>query len=92
MIIHDNTIHFDDRPWSIRGYVYDKSSTRYRFIVPEDLIFAETQRCVLSPSDMLTWVKQQKHKLEIYCSNYANNRQNLKRPLKDGDDIIIIKI
>lgn len=39
MVIHEDTIHFNDRPWSVCGYVYD-GNIRYSFLVPEDLIFS----------------------------------------------------
>ena len=91
MKIHEQTIHFDDRPWSVRGYVYG-NDIRFRFTVPEDLIFSQTGKATLNPSDMIEWVKQNRTGIENYCDKYAKRRQNENRPLSDNDDIIILNI
>ncbi|MDN7350167.1 hypothetical protein [Acetobacter senegalensis] len=91
MVIHEDTIHFNDRPWSVCGYVYD-GGIRYSFLVPEDLIFSKTKAATLAPSGMITWVKQEKVKIENYCTNHAAKRQTAHRPLKDDDQIIIIDV
>lgn len=91
MLIHKDTIHFNDRPWSVCGYVYD-DDIRYSFLVPEALIFSKTGAATLTPSDMIAWVNQEKLQIEKYCINHAAKRQAARRPLKDDDQIIIIDV
>lgn len=90
-VIHKNTIHFDDRPWCVRGYVFD-GSTRCLFTVPEDLIFNETGKPVLEPTDMVAWVHGKVIEIERYCSKFQQVRVNAKRPINDGDEIIILSV
>lgn len=91
MKIHPDTIHFDDKPWSVRGYIYDGSS-RFMFTVPEDLIFERTGKTVLECSDMINWVKENIDGIEKYCANHVKRRNAAERPLNNGDEIIVLKV
>ena len=91
MNIHPQTIHFDDRPWSVRGYVYGVN-IRYRFTVPEDLIFEETGKSVLDASDMIAWANRNISRIERCCADYVKRRESANRPLNDSDDIIIVRL
>lgn len=91
MEIHLDTVHFDDRPWSVRGYIYDNGS-RFMFTVPELLIFESTGKNVLTCSDMIDWVKKNNKGIEKYCADHAKRRNDTKWPLNDGDEIIVLKV
>jgi len=97
MLISKETIHFDDRPWSVRGYLHATNpdgghDLRFRFTVPEDLIFSEMRKDTLEISEMLEWVKNNIVSIEKYCADYADVRKKVGRPLKDGDDIIVLRV
>ncbi|KAA0570129.1 hypothetical protein [Azospirillum sp. Sh1] len=91
MQAHPDTIHFDDKPWGVRGYVYENSS-RYTFTVPEDIIFAKTGKSVLTPSEMVEFVKSNISVIEEYCNKYAKKRAGGSHPMLNGDEIIITQL
>lgn len=89
--IHPDTIHFDDVPWGVKGYIYG-AGEKYLFIVPEEVISRKTRVNPLKSSDMIKFVQDNKAAIEKYCSRYLAQKKKMKKPISNNGQIIIMDI
>lgn len=64
--IGEDTIHFDDRPWSVQAYGYENGK-RYRVIVHEDYIISRIGGEDWTIAEMVGWVKKHRSDIEKAC-------------------------
>jgi len=97
IVIAEETIHFDDRPYSIRAYGYENHK-RYRVTIPEDYIADQLGVTTWSSADLTGWAKKNKSKIEKMCDQLQiqNSHKGLfasngtkRADFADGYEIII---
>lgn len=68
ILIIKETVHFDDRPYSVKAYGYE-NGRRFNIIIPEDYVFNKTGVDELENSDLTKWVLKNLDDIQRICND-----------------------